>query len=147
MEHTQQYETEHLKKVQDKLAAEIKELNAQLGDKQEEIVRMKKYFWENCNEFDEFGYEHYTNRQMIQNEIDMAEDRMKKAETDRQLRMAEVKLKRALNRIDNVPLPYEGLAFTGKFLMENGLEIPLKHNVDYHKQDDWSSRVLYLTAE
>ena len=52
-----------------------------------------------------------------------------------------------LNRIDNVPLPYEGLAFSGKFLMENGLEIPLKHNVDYHKQDDWSSRVLYLTAE
>ncbi|MBQ7899126.1 MAG: alpha-galactosidase [Bacteroidales bacterium] len=52
-----------------------------------------------------------------------------------------------LNRIDNVPLPYEGLAFSGKFLMENGLEIPLKHIVDYHKQDDWSSRVLYLTAE
>ena len=52
-----------------------------------------------------------------------------------------------LNRIDNVPLPYEGLAFSGKFLMENGLEIPLKHKVDYHKQDDWSSRVLYLTAE
>ena len=52
-----------------------------------------------------------------------------------------------LNRIDNVPLPYEGLAFSGKFLMENGLEIPLKHNVDYHKQDDWSSRVLYLTVE
>ena len=52
-----------------------------------------------------------------------------------------------LNRIDNVPLPYEDLAFSGKFLMENGLEIPLKHNVDYHKQDDWSSRVLYLTAE
>ncbi len=54
---------------------------------------------------------------------------------------------RELNRIDNVPLPYEGLAFSGKFLMENGLEIPLKHNVDYHKQDDWSSRVLYLTVE
>ena len=54
---------------------------------------------------------------------------------------------RELNRIDNVPLPYEGLSFTGKFLMENGLEIPLKHKVDYHKQDDWSSRVLYLVAE
>ena len=52
-----------------------------------------------------------------------------------------------LNRIDNMPLPYEGLAFSGKFLMENGLEIPLKHNVDYHKQDDWSSRVLYLISE
>ena len=52
-----------------------------------------------------------------------------------------------LNRIDNEPLPYEGLAFTGKFLMENGLEIPLKHKVDYHKQNDWSSRVLHLVAE
>ena len=52
-----------------------------------------------------------------------------------------------LNRIDNVPLPYEGKSFSGKFLMENGLEIPLKHKVDYHKQDDWSSRVLYLKAE
>ena len=52
-----------------------------------------------------------------------------------------------LNRIDNVPLPYEGLVFSGKFLMENGLEIPLKHIVDYHKQDDWSSRVLYLISE
>jgi alpha-galactosidase len=31
--------------------------------------------------------------------------------------------------------------------MENGLEIPLKHIVDYHKQDDWSSRVLYLSAQ
>ena len=53
---------------------------------------------------------------------------------------------RELNRIDNEPLPYEGLSFSGKFLMENGLEIPLKHKVDYHKQDDWSSRVLRLVA-
>ena len=52
-----------------------------------------------------------------------------------------------LNRIDNVPLPYEGLSFSGKFLMENGLEIPYRHKVDYHKQDDWSSRVLRLIAE
>ena len=54
---------------------------------------------------------------------------------------------RELNRIDIEPLPYEGLSFSGKFLMENGLEIPLKHKVDYHDQDDWSSRVLYLVAE
>ena len=53
---------------------------------------------------------------------------------------------RELNRIDNKPLPYEGLAFSGRFLMETGLEIPLKHKVDYHKQDDWSSRVLRLVA-
>ena len=54
---------------------------------------------------------------------------------------------RELNRIDNKPLPYEGLSFSGRFLMENGLEIPLKHMVDYHKQDDWSSRILYLVAD
>ena len=53
---------------------------------------------------------------------------------------------RELNRIDNEPLPYEGLSFSGRFLMETGLEIPLKHKVDYHKQDDWSSRVLRLVA-
>ena len=52
-----------------------------------------------------------------------------------------------LNRIDNVPLPYEGKVFSGKFLMDSGLEIPYCHTVDYHKQHDWSSRVLYLAAE
>ena len=52
-----------------------------------------------------------------------------------------------LNRIDNEPLAYEGLSFSGKFLMENGLEIPYKHKVAYHKQDDWSSRVLRLIAQ
>ncbi|MCM1177146.1 MAG: alpha-galactosidase [Bacteroides sp.] len=52
-----------------------------------------------------------------------------------------------LNRIDNTPLPYEGKVFSGRFLMENGLEIPYRHNVDYHKQNDWASRVLYLEAQ
>ena len=28
--------------------------------------------------------------------------------------------------------------------MQNGLEIPYKHNVDYHKQNDCVSRVLLL---
>ncbi len=52
-----------------------------------------------------------------------------------------------LNRIDNAPLPYEGKAFTGKFLMNNGLEMPLDHNVDYHKRNDYASRVLRLTSK
>lgn len=54
---------------------------------------------------------------------------------------------RELNRIDNTPLPYEGKTFSGRYLMSNGLEMPLTHNVDYHKLNDWSSRVLTLTAE
>ena len=49
-----------------------------------------------------------------------------------------------LNRIDNVPLNYEGKTFSGAYLMANGLEIPYTHKVDYHKQTDYSSRVLYL---
>lgn len=51
-----------------------------------------------------------------------------------------------LNRIDNTPLAFEGKTFSGAFLMNNGLEIPYRHNVDYHKQNDYASRVLYLEA-
>ncbi len=51
-----------------------------------------------------------------------------------------------LNRIDSEPLPFEGAVFSGRFLMENGLEIPYTHKVDYHRQNDWASRVLYLEA-
>lgn len=49
-----------------------------------------------------------------------------------------------LNRIDNVLLEFEGKVFSGAYLMANGLEIPYNHKVDYHKQNDYSSRVLYL---
>lgn len=52
-----------------------------------------------------------------------------------------------LNRIDNKPLPYEGHAFSGAYLMANGLEVPYSHDVDYNKLNDWSSRILKLTAE
>ena len=50
-----------------------------------------------------------------------------------------------LNRIDNEPLPFEGKSFSGKYLMANGLELPQKYLVDYHKNTDFSSRVLRLT--
>ncbi len=52
-----------------------------------------------------------------------------------------------LNRIDNEPLPYEGKTLTGKFLMTNGLEMPLTYKVDYHKNTDFASRVLRLTEQ
>ncbi|MDE5642777.1 MAG: alpha-galactosidase [Muribaculaceae bacterium] len=50
-----------------------------------------------------------------------------------------------LNRIDNEPLPCEGKVYSGSYLMANGLEMPLTHKVDYHKNSDYSSRVLRLT--
>ena len=50
-----------------------------------------------------------------------------------------------LNRIDNEPLSFEGKVFSGKYLMNNGLEMPLTYKVDYHKNTDFASRVLRLT--
>ncbi len=54
---------------------------------------------------------------------------------------------RELNRIDTKPLSFEGKTYTGKFLMENGLEIPVNHKVAKNGETDWSSRVLLLTSE
>lgn len=54
---------------------------------------------------------------------------------------------RELDVIDNKPLEYEGKSFSCKYLMEHGLEMPLTNDVDWGKKCDWSSRVLYLTAE
>lgn len=54
---------------------------------------------------------------------------------------------RELDVIDNKPLDCEGKSYSGKFLMEHGLEMPYIHDVDYGKKNDWSSRVLYLEAE
>ena len=51
---------------------------------------------------------------------------------------------RELNRIDKNPLPFEGKSFTGAYLMNNGLEMPYSHDVEYSKLNDWSSRILYL---
>ena len=54
---------------------------------------------------------------------------------------------RELNRIDKTQLKFEGKSFSGEYLMANGLEIPYTHNLDWGKQIDYSSRVLYLEAE
>ena len=52
-----------------------------------------------------------------------------------------------LNRIDRTPLDCEGKSFSGAYLMNHGLEMPYTHDVDWSKKVNWSSRVLYLTAE
>lgn len=52
---------------------------------------------------------------------------------------------REMNRVDNTPLKFEGKSFSGRFLMDNGLEIPVDLNAD--NSDEWSSRVLLLTAD
>jgi alpha-galactosidase len=54
---------------------------------------------------------------------------------------------RELNRIDNSALDCEGKTFSGEYLMSHGLEMPYSHDVDHHKRNDWSSRVILLTAK
>ena len=51
---------------------------------------------------------------------------------------------RELNRIDRRPLPFEGKTYSGRYLMSNGLEMPLDHNVDHDKRNEYASRVLLL---
>lgn len=53
---------------------------------------------------------------------------------------------RELNRIDTRPLSFEGRTYSGRFLMDNGLEIPVNHKLAKEDETDWSSRVLYLEA-
>lgn len=49
-----------------------------------------------------------------------------------------------LNRIDLKPLKFEGKSFTGAFLMNNGLDLPTTHNLDYNDRIGYASRILML---
>lgn len=79
-------EEEHLAMVLSKLDTAIDELLAHLTAKQQEIVKMKQYYWESVNEFDEFKYEDLANRQMIDAEIDAAEERKNRLHLYRRLK-------------------------------------------------------------
>lgn len=50
-----------------------------------------------------------------------------------------------MNRVEKSPLKFEGKTFSGRFLMDQGLEIPDNLNMD--NADEWASRVLLLTAK
>lgn len=67
--------------------------------------------------------------------------RMAGLDTNRTYRIHE------LNRIDRNPLPFEGKAFSGAFLMQNGLEIPYGHYGSPFPTNGYASRVLHLVAE
>ena len=49
-----------------------------------------------------------------------------------------------LKKVYNEPLSFEGKVFSGAYLMSNGLDMPYNHNLDYHKLNDYASRILYL---
>ena len=49
-----------------------------------------------------------------------------------------------LNRIDLQPLSFEGQSFSGAYLMNHGLELPYRNEVEHSQKNEWSSRVLLL---
>ena len=51
---------------------------------------------------------------------------------------------RELNRVDLHPLDIEGKSFSGSYLMNHGLEMPYRNDVEWNKKNEWSSRVLLL---
>ena len=67
--------------------------------------------------------------------------RMAGLDPDRRYKVTE------LNRIDLRPLIFEGKTFTGRYLMENGLDIPYNNEPAHDAKTDWSSRVLLLEAQ
>lgn len=52
-----------------------------------------------------------------------------------------------VNAIDLKPLPCEGQVFSGRFLMDNGIEMRASHDLDWGKKTDYCSRVLLLEKQ
>ena len=69
MEKAYMSEEEFLQNTLEKLHTAVTELDEKLHLGNTEIDRIQEYFWENYNEFDEYGYEDAMNRQMLEMEI------------------------------------------------------------------------------
>lgn len=54
-------EQDYLTFVLDVLRRKIKEIDVKMAEGEQDIAQMHAYFWENYNEFDEYGYEVYDN--------------------------------------------------------------------------------------
>lgn len=52
-----------------------------------------------------------------------------------------------LNRIDDNPVPFEGKCFSGAFLMNQGLDMPYRHDVPDDRKSEYSSRVLLIERQ
>lgn len=69
-------ELEHLSMILSKLGAEVNVLEESLEDKQKEIVKMKRDYWDSLNEIHEMGYEAKMNRQNIADTVNTADERL-----------------------------------------------------------------------
>lgn len=71
-------ENEYLEYVISKLNEAIEKSDVKLIENTKEISKMHDYYWENYNEFDEFGYEDFANRQMLETEVNSKANEMLK---------------------------------------------------------------------
>lgn len=71
-------ENEYLEYIIKKLSEAIEASDSRIIENTKEISKMHDYYWENYNEFDEFGYEDFANRQMLETEVNLKADEMLK---------------------------------------------------------------------
>lgn len=69
-------ELEHLSMILTKIGAEVDVLEESLEDKQKEIVKLKRDYWDSLNEIHEMGYEAKMNRQNIEDTVNTADERL-----------------------------------------------------------------------
>lgn len=67
-------EEAYLELVLDKLHEKIAEIDGKISANQQDITNMHAYFWENYNEFDEYGYELYDNSVAFKSRMKEQED-------------------------------------------------------------------------
>lgn len=72
-----QIEEKYLKDVLEKLRKKIELLDGDIKANDEDIRKMNDYYWENYNEFDEYGYENYDNQQSHLNKINEKAERIR----------------------------------------------------------------------
>ena len=56
-------EERFLEHLLEDIKKKIKTVESEIDSNDDEIQKMDEYYWENYNEFDEYGYEHFDNRQ------------------------------------------------------------------------------------
>lgn len=70
-------EKEHLSQVLALLDEAVKKSDDSLSQSEQDIAKMQDYYWENYNEFDEFGYEDYDNRQNYLAAVNMKSEQIR----------------------------------------------------------------------
>lgn len=70
-------ELKYLEFILEKLNSKIKWVDSELAGNEQEIIEMNDYYWQNYNEFDEYGYENFDNKQNMLNKVNEKAERIR----------------------------------------------------------------------